>query len=84
MWRAPLRRTLDALRDRIDAWCIPELLACTGEDPWALPTQYIDGVLREEGVDRPDPLRGRDPRVGALLEIQRLEQRGGVTFYQFT
>lgn len=62
-WRKAVRQALNALRDRIDSWSIPEL-ATGGEDPWALRDRYIELLL--------DPSGGElDPHLRKVLEVQR-------------
>lgn len=72
-WRPILRRALNRLRDRIDAWSLPRI-AASGEDPLQFRDQLIETLLAEEGfAGCDDPLKGtHDHQLRELLGIQRL------------
>ena len=70
-WRHHVRKALNELRDRIDAFTHPRL-ARSGEDPQRLRDRYIEHLLAVEGLRTVDPFAGPGAaEVRALLEVQR-------------
>jgi len=73
-WRAPLRATLDWLRDEIDAFY--ETRASTWlKDPWAARDAYVEVIL-DRSAERLEAFFARHQRVAldptARLEVRRL------------
>jgi hypothetical protein len=73
-WRAPLRRSLDWLRDEIDAFYENRASAWL-KDPWLARDAYIDVIL-DRSADRLESFLARHQRVAldatARLEVRRL------------
>jgi alpha-amylase/alpha-mannosidase (GH57 family) len=73
-WRAPLRATLDWLRDEIDAFYESRASAWL-KDPWAARDAYVDVIL-DRSAERLEAFFARHQRVAldatARLEVRRL------------
>ncbi len=73
-WRAPLRATLDWLRDEIDAFYETRASAWL-KDPWAARDAYVEVVL-DRSAERLEAFFARHQRVAldptARLEVRRL------------
>ena len=73
-WRAPLRATLDWLRDEIDAFYESRASAWL-KDPWAARDAYVEVIL-DRSAERLEAFLARHQRVAldatARLEVRRL------------